>query len=113
MKLLPSQREFVEAVYGRVSADGRRKIRIAIKSAPRGSGKTGFVAGLALAHLLGPECEPRGEVYSAAYNKLQAALIFAELKAIIEAVPEFEARCNIRSARRGSKRISTTCCSAG
>jgi phage terminase large subunit-like protein len=52
--------------------------------------------GLALAHLLGPECEPRGEVYSCAYNKLQAALIFAEMKAIIEAVPEFAARCNLQ-----------------
>jgi phage terminase large subunit-like protein len=96
MKLLPGQREFVEAIYGRVSADGRRKVRIAIKSEPRGNGKTGLIAGLALCHLLGPECEPRGECYSAAYNKLQAALIFAEMKAIIEAVPEFEARCNIQ-----------------
>ena len=96
MKLLPGQREFIEAVYGRVSKDGRRQIRIAIKSEPRGNGKTGLLAGLALAHLLGPECEPRGEVYSAAYNKLQAALIFAEMKAIIEAVPEFDARCNLQ-----------------
>jgi phage terminase large subunit-like protein len=96
MKLLPGQRKFVETVYGRVAADGRRKIRIAVKSEPRGGGKTGLVAGLTLAHLLGPECEPRGECYSAAYNKLQAALIFAEMKAIIEAVPEFEARCNIQ-----------------
>ena len=70
MKLLPGQRRFVEAVYGRLSADGRRQIRIAIKSEPRGGGKTGLVAGLMLAHLLGPECEPRGECYSAAYNKL-------------------------------------------
>jgi phage terminase large subunit-like protein len=96
MKLLPGQREFVQAIYGRVSADGRRKIRIAIKSEPRGNGKTGLIAGLALCHLLGPECEPRGEIYSAAYNKLQAALIFAEMKAIIEAVPEYEERCNIQ-----------------
>src|SRR6516162_1811825 len=96
MKLLPGQREFVQAIYGRVAADGRRQIRIAIKSEPRGNGKTGLIAGLALAHLLGPECEPRGEIYSAAYNKLQAALIFAEMKAIIEAVPEFEARVNIQ-----------------
>src|SRR3546814_6446288 len=44
----------------------------------RGNGKTGLLAGLALCHLLGPESEPRGEVYSCAYNKLQAALIFAE-----------------------------------
>jgi phage terminase large subunit-like protein len=96
MKLLLGQREFVQAIYGRLSADGRRRIRIAIKSEPRGNGKTGLIAGLALCHLLGPECEPRGEIYSAAYNKLQAALIFAEMKAIIEAIPEFEARCNIQ-----------------
>jgi phage terminase large subunit-like protein len=96
MKLLPGQRKFIEAIYGRVAKDGRRKIRIAIKSEPRGNGKTGLLAGLALAHLLGPECEVRGEVYSAAYNKLQAALIFAEMKAIVEAVPEFECRCNIQ-----------------
>ena len=99
MTLLPGQRDFVQAIYGRLSPDGRRKTRIAIKSEPRGNGKTGLVAGLMLAHLLGPECEPRGECYSAAYNKLQAALIFAEMRAIIEAVPEFEARCNIQRAR--------------
>src|SRR6516164_8957868 len=96
MRLLPGQRGFVKAVYGRKAADGRRLVRIAIKSEPRGNGKTGLLAGLALAHLLGPECEPRGEIYSAAYNKLQAALIFAEMKAIIEAVPEFGARVNIQ-----------------
>jgi len=96
MKLLPGQRRFVEAIYGRLSKDGRRKIRIAIKSEPRGGGKTGLIAGLCLAHLLGPETEPRAECYSAAFNKLQAALIFAEMKSIIEAVPEFEARCNIQ-----------------
>ena len=65
MKLLPGQRKFVKAIYGRLSKDGRRKIRLAIKSEPRGNGKTGLLAGLALAHLLGPECEPRGEIYSA------------------------------------------------
>src|SRR5262249_20877404 len=96
MKLLPGQRAFVEAVYGRLASDGRRKIRIAILSQPRGAGKTGLIAGLMLAHLLGPEAEVRGECYSAAYNKLQAALIFAEMRAICEAVPEFEARVNIQ-----------------
>ena len=96
MKLLPGQRRFIEAVYGRVAVDGRRQIRIAIKSEPRGNGKTGLLAGLALCHLLGPECEVRGEVYSCAFNKLQAALIFAEMRAIIEATPEFDGRCNLQ-----------------
>jgi hypothetical protein len=41
-------------------------IRIDSNGSPRGrgNGKTGLVAGLMLAHLLGPECEPRGECYS-------------------------------------------------
>jgi phage terminase large subunit-like protein len=47
MRLLPGQREFVQAIYGRLSSDGRRKTRIAIKSEPRGNGKTGLIAGLA------------------------------------------------------------------
>lgn len=96
MRLLPGQRRFVEAVYGRVSKDGRREIRIAILSMPRGNGKTGLLAGLALCHLLGPESEARGEVYSCAYSKLQASLIFAEMRAIIEATPEFDTRCNLQ-----------------
>jgi len=96
MRLLPGQRRFIEAVYGRKATDGRRLVRLAILSMPRGNGKTGLLAGLALAHLLGPESEQRGEVYSCAYNKLQASLIFAEMQAIIEAVPEFEAGCNLQ-----------------
>ena len=64
MKLLPGQRKFVKAIYGRLDKDGRRLIKLAIKTEPRGNGKTGLLAGLALCHLLGPEAEARGEVYS-------------------------------------------------
>lgn len=96
MRLLPGQRKFIKDVYGDVAKDGRRRIRIAIKSEPRGNGKTGLLAGLALCHLLGPESEQRGEIYSCAYSKAQAALIFAEMRAIVEAVPEFEARVNVQ-----------------
>jgi phage terminase large subunit-like protein len=44
----------------------------------------------------------RADEDSAAYNKLQSALLFAEMKAIIEATPEFAARCNLQ---RHSKTI--------
>ena len=92
MQLLPDQLRFVEDVYSR---EGDDRVRIAVKSEPRGNGKTGLVAGLALCHLLGPEAEPRGEVYSAAIDRQQAGLIFNEMEAIIMAVPEFAARVNI------------------
>src|SRR5580765_5640362 len=94
LKLLPNQRRFIERVYGATD------VRIAVRSEPRGNGKTGLVAGLALCHLLGPEAEMRGECYSAAIDRLQAGLIFNEMEAIILAVPDFAVRCNIQRYRK-------------
>lgn len=96
MELLPSQREFVEDLYGREEG----QVRLGIFSEPRGNGKTGLIAGLMLCHLLGPESELRGECYSAGIDRLQAALIFNEMEAIIHAVPEFKGRCNIQRFRK-------------
>lgn len=102
MKLLAEQREFVSSIYGPVRQDGRRLVSLGIQSEPKGNGKTGECAGLALCHLLGPESEPRGEVYSAAIDRQQAGIMFAEMEAIIYAVPEFASRVNIQ---RFHKRI--------
>ena len=51
--------------------------------------RPGSIAGLVLCHLIGPEAEPRGEIYSAACNTKQASLVFAEVEATLKAVPEF------------------------
>tara|TARA_A100001201_G_C4095729_1_gene203682 strand:+ start:84 stop:1739 length:1656 start_codon:yes stop_codon:yes gene_type:complete len=100
MRLLPDQKKFIEAIYGDLSDEEKRKVLIGIKSEPRGNGKTGLVTGLALCHLLGPESEVRGEVYSAAIDKNQAGLLFNEMEAIIFEVPEFAARVNIRRQQK-------------
>lgn len=101
MQLRPWQREIVEAIYA-VDDGGNRLVRTALITIPRKNGKTGLAAGLALAHLLGPESEARGQCYSAASDRNQSGLIFAEMEAIILQVPEFAARCNIQ---RFHKRI--------
>jgi phage terminase large subunit-like protein len=90
MRLLANQRAFIDDVYG------VGEPRIAVFSEPRGNGKTGLLAGLMLCHLLGPESEPRGACYSAAIDRPQASIIFDEMVAIIEAVPEFAGRVNVR-----------------
>lgn len=94
MALLPEQLAFVREIYGNLDENGLRRRRIGVKSEPKGNGKTGLVAGLCLCHLVGPESEPRGEVYSAAIDRQQAALIYAEMEAVIFQVPEFAAICN-------------------
>jgi phage terminase large subunit-like protein len=95
LRLLPFQREWIEAVY-QDGDDGQRAVRTALLSVARGNGKSVTVAGLALAHLIGPESEPRGECYSAAVAKEQASLIFAEMEAFIMAAPWMAARLNVK-----------------
>jgi len=99
--LLPFQREWIEAVYA-TDGDGNRRVRTGLMSVARGQGKTVLAALLALCHLAGPEAEQRGECYSAAATRDQSALIFAEMEAVIYAVPWLAARLNVQ---RFHKRI--------
>ena len=89
------QRDIVRRTYDPAYEDGRRKVRTSLVTIPRKNGKTQLAAGLCLAHLLGPESEPRGQIYSAAADRAQAALIYAECVAMIQSDPELEAMVNI------------------
>jgi len=95
LRLLDFQKEWIEAVYAE-DQDGHRLVSTAVLSAGRGNGKTVLIAGLCLAHLVGPEAVPRAEVYSAAATREQAALIFAELEAWIVRVGWLQARLNVK-----------------
>lgn len=94
-RLRPWQWRFVRAVY-RTDRGGNRLVRTAVLSMARKNGKSDLAARLALCHLAGPEAEPRGEVYSAANDRGQAGRIFAEMVAIIMAVPWLADRVSIR-----------------
>jgi phage terminase large subunit-like protein len=95
LKLRPWQKEIIEAIYK--TDRGKRKVRTALLTLPRKNGKSQLASSLALCHLLGPESEPRGQVYSAAADREQAAIIFKEMEAMILRIPEFEKRCHIQS----------------
>ena len=93
------QRAEIEAIYA-TDADGRRMVRTELFTLPRKNGKTQLAAALALAHLCGPEAEPRGQVYSAAADREQAAIIFREMVAMIEVHPELCERINVKTFTR-------------
>lgn len=94
-RLRPWQKAIIEAVYA-TDADGARIIRTVLLTMGRKNGKSQLAAGVALAHLIGPESISRGQVFSAASDRHQAGLIFNEMVAFIEADPDFTARCNIQ-----------------
>ena len=105
-KLRPWQRDILKGIY-RTDASGRRVVRQALITMPRKNGKTGLTAALALVHLVGPEAEERGQVYSAAADRAQAALIFQEMKAIIDRVPALEKRIITRDFTKSFEDIET------
>jgi phage terminase large subunit-like protein len=94
VKLLPSQREFIEQVYA-TDKTGKRKVSLAITSEPKGNGKSSLVSYLSLCHLLGSEADERGAVYSASIDRGKAGIIYDEMRAIVLRVPEFARRVNI------------------
>ncbi|WP_458096235.1 terminase large subunit [Roseomonas sp. WA12] len=93
------QRTIIEDIY-RTDDTGRRVVRQALITMGRKNGKTALAAALALAHLCGPEAEQRGQVFSAAADRGQAALIFAEMRAFILADPALSARIVIREFKK-------------
>lgn len=90
-KLADWELEILRAIY-RIDAKGHRLIRQALLTFPRKQGKTAIAAAIGVTHLCGPEAEPRGQVLSAAAERGQAAIIYAEMKAMIEGVPELDER---------------------
>ncbi len=98
-KLRDWQKDIIRDVY-RTDAAGHRQVRQALITMPRKNGKSGLAAALALAHLAGPEAERRGQVYSAAADRNQAALIFAEMKSFILADAALSARIIVREFRK-------------
>lgn len=83
----PWQEAWIRDVYEPVKPDGRRVVRSAILSCARKNAKTALIAGLILAHLIGPASVFNGQIYSAAVDRDQARVVFKMVVDIIEMTP--------------------------
>lgn len=72
MVLDPFQKRFILAVY-----DNPATTRRAILSMARKNGKTGLIAGILLAHLVGPEARQNSQIVAGAMSRDQAGLVFS------------------------------------
>ena len=71
MVLAEFQKQFIRDVY-----DNPHGTRRAYLSIARKNGKSGLIAGLLLAHLVGPEAKQNSQIVSGAMSRDQAALVF-------------------------------------
>ena len=89
------QKDIIRAIYDPVTDEGVREVRTALLTMGRKNGKTELIAALCLVHLLGPESEINGQVYSAAADQAQAAMVFNAARQMVDADPELSAMVNI------------------
>lgn len=89
-KLQPWQRDqIIKPLFGWKRADGTRQYRSAYIEIPRKNGKSTLSAGIAL-FLLFADGEAGAEVYSAAADRDQAAIVFDQARVMVEASPQLQ-----------------------
>lgn len=84
------QKRFIREVY-----DSPHRTRTGILSIGRKNGKTVLIAGIALAHLAGPEAIENSQIVSGAMSKEQAALVFNAMVKMVNLSPDLQPRVKI------------------
>lgn len=77
------QKAFIKAVY-----DNPNSTRRAYLSIARKNGKSGLIAGLLLAHLVGPEAKLNSQLVSGAMSREQASLVFNLAAKMVQLSPK-------------------------
>ena len=93
VKLLPFQRRFILAVYDNPKGTSRAYLSIARKN-----GKTGLIACLLLAHIVGPEAYQNSSIISGARTREQASQVFNYASKMIWMSPELGGHGDQRKA---------------
>lgn len=90
IKLEPFQKRFILEVY-----DNPAGTHTGILSIGRKNGKTALIAGIALAHIAGPEAVENSQIVSGAMSKDQAAILFKLMVKMINFSTELQSRIRI------------------
>lgn len=107
MVLLPEQKDFTNAVYNNQHPSGKLRTRRGILSIPRKGGKTGLIAALLEAHILGPEAKQNSQLYSAARSRDQASLVFNYAAKSLRMNPKLEGLVQITDSAKKIIGLST------
>lgn len=100
VRLRPWQKDFINAVYGPQTPANRRIVREALLTMGRKNGKTALIAMLLLVHLCGPEAIRNGQLYSVAFDREQAAIVFKYAAAMVYANEELCIRLVVLESKK-------------
>lgn len=102
MRLDEFQKRFILAVYDNPNRTDKAYLSIARKN-----GKTGLIAGILLAHLVGPEAVQNAQIVSGAMSREQAAIVFSLAVKMINLNPKLQEIIHIIPS--GKKLVGKPC----
>jgi len=97
--LAPWQQAVIGCLFGWKRETGHRRYREAMLGVPRGNGKTPLAAGICL-YALFCDQEHGAQIYGAAADIPQAALLFRHAKGMVMREAELESRCKINESHK-------------
>jgi phage terminase large subunit-like protein len=97
--LLPWQEKIIRDIFGTVKGNGCRQYNTAYIEIPKKNGKSELAAAVAL-YLLFADDEPGAEIYSAAADRDQAAIVFNVAAEMVRMSPALMKRCRILDSVR-------------
>ena len=95
-QLEPWQADIVKTAFGWKRPDGTRRFRRIYVEVPRKNGKTTLLAGVLL-YLLIADGESGAEIYCAACDKKQAALVFDIAASMVQKNDVLSAECKVKA----------------
>ncbi len=99
LELMPWQTEHLSRIFGTLKDDGTRQYRWAYWEIPKKNGKSPTAAALAL-DLLFNDDEEGAQIYSAATERDQAAIVFKIAARMVRQSPALEKRCKIIDSQK-------------
>ncbi|MCA9312294.1 MAG: hypothetical protein KDA21_13855, partial [Phycisphaerales bacterium] len=106
-QLEPWQRSIVANIFGWKRPDGTRRYREALIYVPRKNGKSCLAAGICL-YLLFCDGERGAEIYSAAAERDQAALVFDVAKHMVLSEPVLAGACKVFTKAIAIEEVGST-----
>lgn len=98
-ELMPWQKEITGKLFGTVKPNGFRQYRTVYVEVPKKNGKSELAAGIAL-FLLFADHEAGAEIYSAAGDRDQAAIVFNVGAEMVRLNPKLGRRCKVLDATK-------------
>ncbi len=96
-KLLPWQKKIISDIFGTLKVDGTRRYKTVYVEIPKKNGKSELCAGIAL-YMLAADHEQGAEVYGAACDKNQAAIVFDVAAQMVNQSPALSGMLKVRDS---------------